>query len=86
MPRRIYQELIRVNILRHTDAGQDHMDELLNFCCVIASFKCAQVLNKSFIRSNFEAFKVLLFEKLESHKILSTQVFLRYQLFIKLIY
>ena len=56
MLRGIDQELIRVNILWHTDAGQDHMDELLDFGSVIASFKCAQVLNKSLIWSNFEAF------------------------------
>jgi hypothetical protein len=79
---RIDQKLIRVNILRHANTSQDHMDKLLDLSSVIASLKSTQVLHKSLIGSNFEAFEILLFKEFESYEILSVQIFLCNHLFI----
>ena len=64
VPVGVDQELILVDVLRHADASEDHVNQTLSFRLIKTFFQRGKVCQESIIWSNLQAFEILASNKL----------------------
>jgi uncharacterized protein YhjY with autotransporter beta-barrel domain len=75
MPCYVHEEFVSVDVLWHSQTGEQHMEEALDKSRVERTFNKFQVSYELLILSHLVAFKELLFDKLEQGSLFLIKLF-----------